>query len=98
MEFIKKCNNISTQQQTTYVWHSHKPLSCCSEQVHEHRELVWWGGGVRLCLVGSTILAEGVGVCRYCYDFSGDAYTVVMDDSYDFCPATVDGVQDPLLI
>jgi len=50
MEFIKKCNNISTQQQRTYVRRSQEPLSCCSEEVHEHTELEWWGGGARLCL------------------------------------------------
>jgi hypothetical protein len=27
----------------------------------------------------STIPAEGMGVCRYCCDFSGDAYAVDMD-------------------
>jgi len=52
MEFIKKCNNISSQQQRTYVWLTKEPLSYCSEEVHGHRELVWWGGGARLCLVG----------------------------------------------
>ena len=41
MEFIKKCNNISTQQQRTYVRRSQEPLSCCSEEVHEHTELEW---------------------------------------------------------
>jgi len=52
MEFISKCNNISMQQHRTYVWRSQEPMSCCSQQVHEHREFVWWGGGARVCLVG----------------------------------------------
>jgi hypothetical protein len=43
------------------------------------------------------ILAEVVRVCRYCYGFSDDAYTVVMDDNYDFCSVTAGDVQDPLL-